>query len=127
VDYAGRKKRFSLTLRERRCQGKSVGVEIGEWLNEDEIATSKSKEKREAAYLEAIGDHGERFTRNIEYIWLYARKSRVNDNDRAALRVQLFTFVAACDERWPRERYWATGPILKKGIWLAGSGLFGCN
>jgi hypothetical protein len=96
------------------ASGKKIGVEIGEWLNEDEMAASKSKEKREAAYLDAIGDQGKRFTKNIEYIWLYARRGRIEDKDSAAFREQLFRYVVECDERWPRERYWAGGPILKK-------------
>ena len=33
------------------ASGGKIGVEIGEWLNEDEMAASKAKEKREAAYL----------------------------------------------------------------------------
>jgi len=70
-------------------------------------------EKREAAYLAAIGDQGERFTKNIEYIWLYARRGRIEEKDSAAFRDQLFRYVAECDARWPREKYWAGGPILK--------------
>jgi hypothetical protein len=97
----------------KSVSGRSVGVEIGEWLNEDGMAAGKSKERREAPYLAAIGEQGERFTKNIEYIWIYARKSRIQDKDAVAFREQLFKCVAECDERWPRERYWAGGPMLK--------------
>jgi len=95
------------------ASGGKIGVEIGEWLNEDEMAASKAKEKREAAYLAAIGDQGERFPKNIEYIWLYARRGRIEEKDSAAFRDQLFRYVAECDARLSRENYWAGRPIVK--------------
>src|SRR4051794_27041976 len=38
--------------------GRKIGVEIGEWLNEDEMRAAKRKERTEAEFLAAIGDQG---------------------------------------------------------------------
>jgi hypothetical protein len=39
-------------------KGRKIGVEIGEWLNEEEIQAAKQKERLEEGILNAIGDQG---------------------------------------------------------------------
>src|SRR5437867_3549365 len=36
--------------------GRRIGVELGEWLNEDEIQAAKRKEQLEESFLAAIGE-----------------------------------------------------------------------
>ena len=81
--------------------GRSVGVEIGEWFNEDEIQTTKRKEKTEAAYIEAVGNQGRNFTKHVQCVWLYPRRGKVAPRDVALFREQLFDFIDVCDKRWP--------------------------
>jgi putative PIN family toxin of toxin-antitoxin system len=91
--------------------GRCIGVEIGEWLNEDEIAAAKRKEKTEASFLEAIGDQGANPTQHIRYVWLHP-KGRIAVADARGFREQLFGFILDCDARWPGERYWGGGAIF---------------
>jgi hypothetical protein len=100
-------------IRGKSVSGKSVGVEIGEWLNEDEIGAAKRKEKTEAAFLEAIGDQGANPTQHVKYVWLYpGPKGRISPADAQAFREQLFGFILECDALWPKEKYWGVGAVF---------------
>jgi hypothetical protein len=91
--------------------GRKVGVEIGEWLNEQEIQAAKQKERLEGGFLNAVGDQGLNPTQHIRYIWLRP-KSRVPQADGQAFREQLLACILECDRRWPNERYWRAGHQL---------------
>jgi hypothetical protein len=94
--------------------GKKIGVEIGEWLNEEEIQAAKKKERTEEEFLNAIGDQGPNPTRHIRYIWLRPKKG-ILAKDASAFREQLFACVLECDKRWPNERFWKGGHRLVGG------------
>jgi len=51
--------------------GRRIGVELGEWLNEEEIQAAKQKERLEEASLNDIGDQGPNPTQHIRYVWLH--------------------------------------------------------
>jgi hypothetical protein len=91
--------------------GRRVGVELGEWLNEDEIQAAKGKERLEEALLNAIGDQGPNPTQHIRYAWLHP-KARIASADVAGFRDQLFACILKCDRRWPDERFWKVGHRL---------------
>jgi hypothetical protein len=100
-------------IRAKSVSGRSVGVEIGEWLNEDEMQAAMRKERTEAAFLAAIGDQGINPTQNIRYVWLHPKpKGRIALADAQAFREQCFAFVRECDQRWPNERYWQAGAVF---------------
>lgn len=93
--------------------GQKIGVELGEWLNENEIQAAKHKERLEAAFLEAIGDQGQNPTQHIRYVWLHPKlNAKIGPNDGVPFRDQVFAFITACDQRWPNERFWKVGPCL---------------
>ncbi len=58
--------------------GKSVGIELGEWLNQDEMQAAKAKERLEQSILEAVGEQGKNTSEHILYVWLRPKpKARV--------------------------------------------------
>src|SRR5881628_2506419 len=66
---------------------KRIGVEIGEWLNEEQLTHAKSMERVQAAYLQAIGSQGDNTTDNIYFIWLHPRpKARIKPIEVEPLR-----------------------------------------
>jgi hypothetical protein len=92
------------------CTSKSglkVGVELGEWLNEDEMRHAKGKERIESSILAALGDQGDNNTQNIFLVFLSPRqKARIKLSDAEAFRRQLFECIRDHDERWPTKRFW---------------------
>ena len=93
--------------------GRKVGVELGEWLNEEEIQAAKQKERLEEAFLSAIGDQGPNPTQHIRFVWLHPKpKARITPADVAGFRDQLFGCILECDRRWPNERFWKVGHQL---------------
>jgi hypothetical protein len=87
--------------------GKSVGVELGEWLNQDEMQAAKAKERLEQSILKAVGEQGKNANEHIYYVWLHPKpKARIKPADVPAFREQLFGCIHGCDARWPEERFW---------------------
>src|SRR5215475_937399 len=52
---------------------KRVGVEIGEWLNEEQLTHAKSMERAQDTLLKGIGPQGDNKTDNIYFVWLHQR------------------------------------------------------
>lgn len=87
--------------------GLKVGVELGEWLNEDEIRHAKGMDRIQSSILAAIGEQGENNTDNILFVWLVPKsKPRIKPSDAQAFRNQLLECIRNHDERWPMERFW---------------------
>lgn len=87
--------------------GLNIGVELGEWLNEDEIRRAKGMDYIQSSILAAIGKQGNNNTDNILFIWLFPKpKSRIKPSDAEAFRDQLFECIHNLDNRWPMERSW---------------------
>jgi hypothetical protein len=87
--------------------GKSVGVELGEWLNQNEMQAAKAKERLEQSILKAVGEQGKNATEHIYYVWLHPKpKARNKPANVPAFREQLFGCIHGCDVRWPEERFW---------------------
>jgi hypothetical protein len=76
----------------KTASGRRIGVELGEWLNPDEIASAKQKERIEASFLEAIGDQGTNTTDHIRYVWLRP-KIVMKPSDAGDFRQQFFDFL----------------------------------
>ena len=91
--------------------GRRIGVEIAEWLNEEETQAAKRKERLEQLVIEAIGDQGKNPTRHIRFVWLHPN-GRVSPPDVAGFRKQLFACIGECDRRWPNEPHWRIGHKL---------------
>src|SRR5436190_2150220 len=81
----------------RSITGRKIGVELGEWLNEDEMQAAKQKERLEEAFLEAIGEQASNPTQLIRFVWLHPKaKARIAPAERAGFRDQLFSCILEC-------------------------------
>ncbi len=91
----------------RSISGRRVGVELGEWLNQDQMQVAKAKERLEDSMLEAIRPQGSNGCDHIYSICLHPKpKSRVKPSDAGSFRQQLFDCIGECDQRWPDEPSW---------------------
>lgn len=87
--------------------GLKVGVELGQWLNEDEIRHAKGMEHIQSSVLAAIGKQGDNNTDNIRFVWLVPKpKAHIKPSDGKAFRKQLFECIHNLDEQWPMNRFW---------------------
>lgn len=80
------------------ASGRRIGVELGEWLNEAEIAASKRTQKAQDAMLAVIGAQGANTTAHVGSVWLLRRTgAAVRPEDEGSFREQLFTCIQTCD------------------------------
>jgi hypothetical protein len=86
--------------------GKRVGVELGQWFNEQELRTAKSMERIQNSILDAIGPQGNNETDNIYVVWPKPKiKARIKSEDTAAFRKEIFQCIADVDKRWGSEGF----------------------
>lgn len=89
------------------ASGRKVGVELGEWLNEDEMRHAKGMERIQSSILAAVGDQGDNNTDNIYCVWLLPKpRARIKPTDVEGFREQLFRCIRDHDRQWPTEHYW---------------------
>jgi hypothetical protein len=87
--------------------GRRVGVEIGEWLNQEEFSARIVITRLQRSFLDAIGEQGENQTNNIGVIVLSpAGKKPIKPADIIDFRSQLFSYIKEVDRRWPNEEFW---------------------
>ena len=84
-----------------------VGVELTEWLREDEMETAKRLEAIEASFRDAIGEQGGNETENIYNVWLKPKRG-INANAAQRFRRELWQCIKDVDSRWPTEKFWQT-------------------
>jgi len=86
--------------------GKRIGVELGQWFNEQELRTAKSMERIQNSILDAIGSQGDNETDNIYVVFLRPRvKARIKSEDKTAFRKEIFQCIAEADKRWGSEGF----------------------
>jgi len=86
--------------------GKRIGVELGQWLNEQELKTAKSIERFQKSILDAIGPQGDNDTDNIYVVWPKAKaKVRIKPEDKAVFRQEIFQCIADMDKHWGSEGF----------------------
>lgn len=84
--------------------GKRIGVELGQWFNEQELRTAKSMERIQNSILDAIGPQGNNETDNIYVVLLRPKvKARIKSEDKSAFRKDIFQYIADVDKRWGSE------------------------
>jgi hypothetical protein len=78
-----------------------IGVELVEWINEDQMAASKAREKVEDSYERVIRSNYVQPPANIGMAFLYPKnKTVLAARCAAAFRKELYEFVQRIDERW---------------------------
>jgi hypothetical protein len=86
--------------------GSRVGVEIGEWLNQEEFSARIVITRLQLSFLDAIGEQGENQTNNIGVIVLSPGGKSIKPADKIDFRSQLFSYIKEIDRRWPNEEFW---------------------
>lgn len=104
--------------------GRTVGVELGEWLNEEQMHEAKGLEAVQDSITKAIGVQPNNACQNIYYAWLHPRpRVRVRPTDSTAFREEIFKLVADADRRndpdpapqgWPFQDFGGSYPTVQK-------------
>jgi hypothetical protein len=89
--------------------GRTIGVELAEWLHQREMSAGKLRERIEQQLLEAIGEpQPVNTSSHFDMVILHPRE-RVQIKagpDQMAFRTALFQLIADVDRRWPQEPFW---------------------
>jgi hypothetical protein len=88
--------------------GKRVGVELVQWINEEQTGPSKELFRLEESYQRVIGSSRVRLPANIGMVFIYA-KDRVSlaARDAALFYKELYKFVSYVDGEWLKNREWS--------------------
>lgn len=83
--------------------GKRIGIELKSWVNQEQIAEARERERIQDVILKAIGKQPSNETENIGYVWLSPKHVRFDVRDAADFRDQLFRLIARVDNDWSRK------------------------
>jgi len=86
--------------------GRKIGVELKSWLNEEQIAEARARERIEENILGAIGEQPPNETQHIGFIWLSAKEKRFDAQDAEQFREQIFSLIERVDNDWARKPDW---------------------
>lgn len=90
------------------ARGYRVGVELVEWINEDQTGPSKHLFKLERSYLDVIRSVDVQPPKNVGLIFMHAKdKVRLAPRDAEAFRNELYQFIHEIDEAWVVHPEWA--------------------
>jgi hypothetical protein len=95
--------------------GRLVAVELGEWLNESQMAQAMVRQAIEESVLDAIGPQPENNFEDIYYARMEARpRLRVKPTDADSVRSEILALAQDVDRRWNRD----PDSCLPQGIFL---------
>lgn len=87
--------------------GNSIGCELGEWLDREQMAKSKRHEDFEYSLLKAIAPCGGVQPTNFEFVLLdTVRGVSFLESDASAFCREFGSLVADVERRWPQEPSW---------------------
>jgi hypothetical protein len=88
--------------------GKTIGVELVEWLHEGEMSAGKKRESAEQHILDAIGEQPLNTSKYFKLVILHPRgcAQNIGRGEKAPFRAALIDLVADVDRRWPDEPSW---------------------
>jgi hypothetical protein len=92
----------------RRRDGSQIDFELVQWLNEDQTARGKRREKLGEAIEAAIGKQGANTSRHFGFVMLFpcASLPRFDRADTAAFKAEVWNLINETERRWPTERFW---------------------
>jgi len=76
------------------ASGRTVGVELTAWVDQEQIQSGKIREKFEAVFLSDVTSELESRPANIGWIWLYDKHLSIRPVDKAAFRQELYACIA---------------------------------
>jgi hypothetical protein len=85
------------------ASGKKIGIELKSWVNQEQIAEARQRERIQDDILEAIGKQPPNQTQHIGYVWLLPKHVRFDVREATDFREQLFRLIAKVDDGWSRK------------------------
>ena len=86
--------------------GRRVGVEMKEWIDQEQIAHWKQHENIERGIQEALTPIDPNPAQHVAWVWLSAKPTRFQSLDAADFRAGFLRLVHEIDKRMPNERLW---------------------
>lgn len=87
------------------ANGKRIGVELVQWVNEGQMAKSKARFKVEDSYRLVIRSSDEPPPQNVGLVFIYA-KTLLAPQDASRFRADLYKFVGRLDVDWSNNPEW---------------------
>jgi hypothetical protein len=82
--------------------GKRIGVELGEWVNADQIEASKRREAIEQSYRDAVQSRSVSHPANIGIVHFGPKDAvRISAGDAKTFREQMYALIEQIDTNWP--------------------------
>lgn len=88
------------------AQGKRIGVELVQWVNERQMAVSKARHKLEESYRLAIRSSYEQPPVNIGMIFIYTKDTLLAPGNAPTFRNELYKVIEAVDAAWLAQPEW---------------------
>jgi hypothetical protein len=87
--------------------GRTLGVELREWLVQGQIAGGKKRERAEDSVRQALLPEPPNIYPHVGHIWLYPRESApLPSSARGAFRSEILTLIAQIEQSWPKLEWW---------------------
>lgn len=75
-------------------EGKNIGVELAEWLNEEQMKASKLRERIEESFLKVIQSQNVAPPSNVGMIWLNTKPNiQLKESDAENFRNEIYAFI----------------------------------
>jgi hypothetical protein len=87
--------------------GKRIGVELAEWLNEDQMRESIQRERLERSYLDVVKSKQEPPPVNFGFVWLGTEHDlQLDKKNGLQFRSELYQCIRKIDRAWRQEENW---------------------
>jgi len=88
-------------------EGRRIGIELGEWLNQQQMAANRAREEEEDSFIAVIESQNEEPPGHVGFVQLQRKESaRLLPRDEASFRAELFECIRHVDARWPENPEW---------------------
>jgi len=96
--------------------GTAIDFELGEWLDETQMAEAMRLERLEKAVLRVIGQQGRNTSVHFNCVMLSPRDDApaFRTRDAGPFRSSFFALLAETEKRWPNERFWRRGHLCRE-------------
>lgn len=86
---------------------KRVGIELGEWLNPQQMAVSIARERQKGSFMNALNSEEVEPPNNIGMVWI-GKEERValRAEDAVQFREEIFACIADIDAHWHQNEDW---------------------
>jgi len=89
------------------AEGKRVGVELGEWLNEEQMGASVARERKKDSFMNALKSEEVEPPTNVGMVWMGRPDHvRLRAEDVGQFQKEIFACVAEIDARWQENEEW---------------------